>query len=1127
MYKKIAAWNSCEKLAYSLKRLIVMKIIFILTALFSHCFASALAQKVSINVKHEPIEKVLLQLKHKTGYDFIYNARLSSTLPPVSVEANNTPIEEVLKKCFSPLEVEIISNEDKTIVLKLFKPESAPSATSTTPPLQLSVAGYVRSEKGQALAGVSIFLKENNKIGTVSDANGRYSIKAAPNAILVFSYTGYQRKEEAVKQRNQIDVLLREQPAILNEVVVVGYGTVKRADLTGAVASVSSTDIQSTPIVALDRAMQGRVAGVNVTTNSARPGGSTTVRIRGTGSVNAGNEPLYVIDGFPTGNLNSINTNDIESMEILKDASATAIYGSRGSNGVVIVTTRRGKAGKTIVNYDGYYGIQSVRRKIPLLNAQQFAEFVNDAYANNGSAPYFDGSSSERPLPEVLGEGTDWQDIVLHQAPINDHQLGVSGGSEKTHYALSLAYFGQEGIILHSNFNRYSLRTNIDTEVSSRLRVGVSAQTAFTNGNSARTEVSGNSAYDNIIPAALNYSPTFPVLNEDGSYYSNQGQLNGLGADNPYAMTQEFTNKNSLLRFLGNAFAEFSITDHLRFKSTLGADLQSAKTNSYISRSVIAGAALGGSASVNAAQTTNWLTENTLTYDQTFGDKHHITALLGYTYQQSDYENATANANTFNDDFALYNNLGAGSTLVAPASSANQWRLISYIARINYDFDDRLLFTLTSRRDGSSRFGPNNKFGFFPSGALGWKVKNERWLKDLSALSEAKIRISYGLTGNQEIDNYRFLANIGSSAYVLGGALLTGNAPSGIPNPSLRWEKNAQLDIGADIGFFNNRISFTGDYYIKKTSDLLFNVGVPTNSGFSSMLQNIGKVQNKGIELGINTVNINKNDWHWTSSFNITFNKNKVLALDNRNEFRSGSDATLSRTALSPILMRIGTPIGNFYGLRTDGVFQNEGEIVGSAQPNAQPGDLRYIDLNKDGVINDDDRDIIGNANPDAYGGLNNTFTYKAFDFNIFIQGTFGNEILNYGTFDQLNMTGGNNQSTKVLDRWTPENPSNTIPRANAAGGSRLLSTLHIEDGSYIRFKSISLGYTLPTTALKTLSISNCRIYFTVQNLFTITDYTGYDPEVNRFGSGTVSQGIDYGAYPAAKTFLLGVNLKF
>ncbi len=1109
--------------------IMVIKMSYVLLCIA--CFqlqARTYSQTITLNTKQTSLEKIFQAIEQQTGYVILYNYSELKRAKPVTIAVKNQEITKFLDHLFidQPFSYSI---EDKTILVSrnaYIKPKQLHSIIEIVDQ-QPELSGSVKDVGGLPLEGVTVAIK-GSPAATKTDAAGRYRLNVpAEGSILVFSMLGFNTVEQSIGTRRTIDITMIASISDLEEVVVVGYGTVKRGDLTGSVASVGASEIQSTPIVALDRAMQGRVAGVNVITNSARPGGSTTVRIRGTGSVNAGNEPLYVIDGFPTGNLNSINTNDIESMEVLKDASATAIYGSRGSNGVILVTTKRGKAGTSVVSYDGYYGKQSVRYKLPLLNARQFAEFVNEANVNSGGIPYFDGSAADRPLPQTLGEGTDWQSAVMRDAPIHDHQLTALGGTEKNRYAISLGYYGQEGIILRSDFNRYSLRANLDSDVSNRLKVGLSTQAAYTNGNSAETESGNNTSYDNMIPATLNYSPTLPIFNEDGTYNTYTGPLNGLGADNPYAMAMEFTNRSSIIRVLSNAYAELEIIDGLKLRSTIGADLLANKASSYTSKLVLAGASLGGKASVASAQTINWLNENTLTYDRNFGDRHNLNAMVGYTYQQSDYETATANANNFNDDFALFNNLGSGSTLIASSSGATDWRLISYIARVNYGFDDRFLVTLTGRRDGSSRFGPNNKFGFFPSGALAWKLKNESWLQNVNSISDAKLRVSYGLSGNQEIDNYRYVAGMSSLDYVLGGTLYTGNAPNIIPNPDLRWEKNAQFDVGLDLGLFNNRLTFTGDYYHKTTSDLLFNVGVPTSSGFSTMLQNIGEVENHGVELAVNADIINKADLKWTTSFNISFNKNKVLALDTRKEFRTGADAKISNTGLNPILLRVGEPLGIFYGYEMDGIFQTADEVAASAQPAAKPGDIRYVDQNGDNVINDDDRAIIGNANPASFGGWNNTFTYKGLDLNVFIQGVFGNEILNYGTFDQLNMTGGNNLSTRALDRWTPENPSNTIPRANASGGSRILSSFQIEDGSYIRFKTITLGYTFPSSWLQPLSVSQLRIYVSGQNLFTITDYTGYDPEVNRFGNSSISQGIDYGVYPSAKTFLFGLNLKF
>ncbi|CAG5000013.1 TonB-dependent receptor P3 [Dyadobacter sp. CECT 9275] len=1002
----------------------------------------------------------------------------------------------------------------------------AGKAKIVTASSDITISGTVSDEKNDPLPGVSVIVK-GTQHGTITDPNGKFSLDVPdPASKIIFSFVGYLSQEITVGNQGNINIVLKLDTKALEEVVVVGYGTVRKSDLTGSVTKVGEANIKATPISSLDRAMQGRAAGVQVVTNSARPGGGSTIRIRGSGSVNAGNDPLYVIDGFPTGNLNSINTDDIESIEVLKDASATAIYGSRGSNGVVLVTTKRGKAGKAVISYDGYYGNQSVRRTIPLLNARQFAELVNEAQTNNGGKPYFDGSTADKPAPTTLGAGTDWQKVVLRDAPIQSHQLSVSGGTDKSRYAISFGYFGQDGIILNSNFKRYTLRANLDNDLSTRLKVGLTMQGAYTTGSNARTEVDGN-AGGGVISAALSYSPTFPVRNANGSYFKNQGTLNGLAVDNPLALANEFTNKTATIRLLANTFIDYKILNGLNFRTSFGADLITTKTNAYVTRLAIDGASVGGKGSVGNTQDVNWLNENTLNYNRQLTPRHNISALLGYTIQGLGRETVTAYANTFSDDFAQYNNLGAGSTLVSPSTGASQWRLISYIARANYAYDDRFLATFTARRDGSSRFGPNNKFGFFPSGALAWKIANEKWVKDITAISDAKIRMSYGLTGNQDIDNYRYLANISSPSYVIGGTLYTGSATAGIANPDLRWEKNAQFDAGVDISFFRNRIQLSADYYIKKTSDLLFSVGVPTSSGFSTTLKNIGSVRNAGFEFSFNSINIDHGGFRWASEFNITFNRNKILTLDGRQEFRTGSDATIHNTSQNPILLRVGSPLGNFFGLVTDGIFQNQAEVDASSQKNAKPGDLRYKDLNGDGNISDLDRDIIGNSNPDFFGGLNNTFSFKGFDLNIFIQGSYGNEILNYGTFDLLNMTGGNNQSAKALDRWTPANPGNTIPRANAAGGSRLLSSLHIEDGSYLRVKNISFGYNLPKSWLSRVSVGSAKVYVALQNYLTFTKYSGLDPEVNRYGSSSLSQGLDYGAYPAAKTILAGINLKF
>jgi TonB-linked SusC/RagA family outer membrane protein len=1089
-----------------------------------------LDQRLTVNSQTTILKDALHRLEQTAGVRFVYNPKEIPLGQRVKLEARSTSLKEVLGEIFNPLHIRFEVTGKQIALVKENSTGQNQQVEATTMPADQTVAGTVKDESGSGLPGVSVVVKGTQR-GTTTDPTGVYrlGVPADNNVVLIFSFVGYQSREVALGNRSIVDINMVSDDKALNEVVVVGYGTVKKSDVTGAVAKVGETDIKATPIVSLDRALQGRATGVQVVQNSARPGGEATIRIRGSGSVNASNDPLYVIDGFPTAGLNSINPNDIESIEILKDASATAIYGSRGSNGVVLVTTKRGKAGQAVITYDMYYGSQSVRRKIPLLNARQFAEFVNEAQTNNNGKPYFDGSNVDRPLPETLGAGTDWQDEVLQNAPIQNHQLGVSGGSEKTRYAVSFGYYDQKGIVLNSYFKRYTLRANLDNDISSRVRVGVSLLGAYTKGNNARTEVDGN-AGGGVTSASLSYAPTFPVFNSDGSYYKNLGTLNGYSVDNPVAIAREITAQNSLFRILANSYVDYRIVDGLNLRVSFGADLRASRSNNYSTRLSLAGASTAGRASIVSSQNIGWLNENTLNYTRKLSERHSFNALLGYTTQGLSIENVTANANTFPNDFSSYNNLSAGSSLVAPSSDASEWRLLSYLARVNYGFDDRFLFTLTGRRDGSSRFGTSNKFGFFPSGAIAWKVANEKWMQRQSLFSDTKLRVSYGLSGNQEIGNYRFLANITNYPYVLGGVLNSAATTSGIANPNLRWERNAQFDAGIDVGMLHNRIQLTADYYIKKTSDLLFDVTVPTSSGFASTLKNIGSVQNRGFELSLTTINISKGGqagFRWRSDFNLTFNQNKILTLDGRQEFTAGTDAVIFATAVNPILLRVGSPLGNFYGRVTDGIFQSQAEVDASAQKNAKPGDLRYKDLNGDGIVNDVDRAVIGNANPKLFGGFNNTFSFKGFDLNIFLQGVSGYSILNYGTFDLVNLTGGNNQSARALDRWTPENPSTTVPRANAAGGARILSDFQIEDGAYLRVKNISLGYNLPKSLLDRLSIGSAKIYVTAQNLFTFTNYTGYDPEVNRYGSSSLSQGLDYGAYPTAKTLLAGLNLRF
>lgn len=1117
---------------------------------------AAVHQQKSSATTYLSLKEALTQLKNTYQVDLLYEDKSVEGYKTPAVTYHR-PIEIELKQVLQPLGLRYKKVKKNAFLIQTIKsvpstdgnaftrsassedqPAAAqaaqsvpadkePDATSAKEALaDQPITGTVRDTKGEVLPGVNVLLKGTTR-GTTTDSQGTFRLAVPDNgAVLVFSFVGYQPQEIRVGNQSSLAVQLSADEKSLNEVVVVGYGTVKRSDLTGSVASVGEQAIKATPVLALDRALQGRAAGVQVTTNSAQPGGTSTIRIRGTGSVNATNEPLYVIDGYPTGDLNSINPNDIESIEILKDASATAIYGSRGSNGVVIVTTKRGKAGQSTVSFESYYGTQSIRRKIPLLNAREYADFVNDARINGGGKAYFDGSATDRPLPSALGEGTDWQDAVFRRAPIQSYQLSLSGGESKTRYAISGNVFNQQGILLNSDFKRYTLRANLDRELSSRIKLGLSMQGAYTSANSARTETEGGTNAG-VTSAALNYLPVFPIYNPDGTYYKDQTSLNPFPIDNPVAIASEYKNLLTTTRLLSNVFADITILDGLTFRTSWGADLYTTRLDNYASRQLFLSSNIGSS-SVTSDQRVNWLTENTLTYNRQLAQRHNLTALVGYTAQGAHYEVANARSANFNDDFGTYNNLGAGATLQAPSSGATDWALVSYLARLNYGFDERFLVTLTARRDGSSRFGPNNKYGFFPSGAVAWRVINEKFMKNQPVVNDLKARLSYGLTGNQGIIDYGYLGTINIGAYPFGGTSASqrnGGVPSGVSNLDLRWEKNAQLDAGIDIGLLNNRVQLTADYYIKTTSDLLFSVNIPLSTGYATSLRNIGKVENRGWEFTLNTINLDRKDFRWSSEFNISFNKNKVLTLDGRPEFTAGTGSG-SLNVTNPILLKVGEPLGNFYGRIMDGIFQNQAEVDASAQKTAKPGDIRYRDLNGDNAINDNDRTVIGNGYPKFFGGFNNTFSYKGFEVNVFFQGMSGNSILNWTRFEQYSLN-GQNQAKEVVDRWTPMNPSNTIPRANSAGGQRILSTFQIEDGSYLRLRNLSVGYNLPENLIKRISLRAAKVYVTAQNYWTLTQYKGYDPEVNLNPGSSISQGMDYGGYPAAKTLLVGLNLRF
>lgn len=989
------------------------------------------------------------------------------------------------------------------------------------------VSGTVTAEDNTPLPGVSVFLK-GSSAGSVTDVNGRYSIRVPAQGILLFSFIGMRNTEASINGRTTIDVAMQTDVSQLEEVVVVGYGTQKKADVTGSIGSVSMKEIKATPITGLAQSIQGRVTGVQVQQTSNAPGGGVSIRIRGGNSLQGGNEPLYVIDGFPLLNEAgpTLNPNDIESIDILKDASATAIYGSRGANGVVIITTKRGKSGRTNIQFESYYGVQNVRKKLDMLNATQLAQLINEGIANNNAdtggttAPVF---TAEQVA--ALGKGTNWQDEIFRSAPQQNYQLSVSGGDDKNQYLISGNYFNQDGIVLGTGFQRGSLRMNLDRNLSQKFKLSNSIVLTRTEGNNVNTDNDGGSGAG-VVYGALNFSPTVPVRNPDGTY-TIDNRPGAIKISNPVALATETKNLNTGTRILGTISGEYEIFDGLKAKVLIGANVNNTKNSTYIPRTVYAGSGSNGLATISSTQSRDWLNENTLTYQKIINDAHKLTALVGYTVQSFRSETYGASAQNFSNDILENNSLGAAQQTNPSSSSVTEWGLRSYIGRVNYDYDGRFLMTLTTRIDGSSRFGIGKKNAVFPSGSVAWRISKEKFMSGIPSVSDLKVRVSYGITGNQEILPYSSLPRLSVYNYNFGSALNIGYAPSSIANPNLSWEPTAQADIGIDIGLFTNRITITADVYQKKTKDLLYNVPLPTTTGYPTSLQNIGKTENEGIEFGLNTVNIEK-EFKWSTNFNISANRNKIsdLGANVKGDVPSGGASGHLQLANSGIL-RIGQPVGTFFGLVTDGIFQNQAEIDASVQKTAKPGDRRYKNVNPDNTINASDRAILGYAQPKYFFGFTNNFSYKGFELSVFFQGTHGNSIFNINRFEQESMTGVSNQSTVVLDRWTASNPSNTIPRANSVGQPYQVTSRQIEDGSYIRMKNVQLAYNLPYSVLERFSIASARIYVSGQNLFTITDYSGYDPEVSRFGQDNASFGTDYGSYPTAKMYLVGLNLSF
>ncbi|MEG2856868.1 SusC/RagA family TonB-linked outer membrane protein [Bacteroides sp.] len=1024
---------------------------------------------------------------------------------------------------------------------------------------QIKVTGVVTDASGEEMPGVNISIK-GTTIGTITDLYGKFSINAPDkSSVLTASFIGYQKKEFKIGNQTSVKIVLEEDAMALDEVVIsAGYTEVKRRDFTGAAGKANLTDMMKTPIASFDQALAGRIAGVQVSSNEGMPGSTFNIVVRGNNSLTQSNAPLYVIDGFPVEDANAaaINPSDIESLDILKDASATAIYGARGANGVVIITTKKGVAGKPTVTYNGSFSVQKITNKLDMLDPYEFVKLQTEVRTK---------AEMDKTYFSPIGEGDnqvirnldyyrhvpyyDWQDEIFRTALTNNHYASLTGGKDGTRYSTSLSYLNQEGVIMNSDFERYQGRMSLDQKISDRFSVNMNANytRAITNGASPSSTVS--SATSSLMYSVWGYRPiTYDDTDLLNSLYDPAVDQANDYRFNPILSSREEYRKRIEDNLVANAFVEYKILNGLKAKVSAGYRLKNVLSESFNNSKTRYGnpsRSEGVNASMRTEESRSWLNENILTYVKTFKKKHNINMLAGITFQ-SDY------SKYYRMDVQQITNEALGmsgmdeGTPTKVESALSESKLMSYLARVNYNYDAKYYLTASFRSDGSSKFLGNNRWGYFPSASAAWNFNREAFAESASGwLSNGKVRLSWGLTGNNRVSDFAAYAKLYSSVtteYPFANSYYPGYALSSLPNADLKWETTAQTNLGLDLGFFNDRISLTVDVYNKVTRDLLLNADLPFTTGFSTAFKNIGKMQNRGLELTIETQNIKTKTFTWNTNFNISFNRGKILDLN------AGQETLLSTVSFDngyqtpSYIAQVGQPVGLMYGFVYEGTYKYEdfdktasGDYIlkanvpnnGGDRSSIKPGTAKYKDINGDGSVNDDDRTIIGRGHPLHTGGFTNNFTYKNFDLSVFFQWSYGNDIINANRllFENGEPRKDTNMFATYADRWTPENPNSDTPAVRGQG-PKVFSSRVIEDGSYIRLKTLSLGYNFPATLVKKWTLSSARVFVSGDNLLTFTSYSGYDPEVSVRNSA-LTPGFDYSAYPRAYNFSVGLNIGF
>ena len=1073
------------------KTLLIMRIaiILLLVGFFQTRANDAYSQKtrLSVNFSNTELVTILDKIENQSEFYFLYNEKLIDGSRKVSIDVKDQSLEDILKSLFAGTEVKYMILDRKII---LSPDEIIPSQQAGK-----KVTGNVKDVNGQPIPGASVIIKGSTN-GTVTDFSGNFSLSDIPaEATLKISFVGMKSQEVSVANKTTITVLLSEETIGLNEVVAIGYGTTRKKDLTGAVAVVSAKEFDGRENSQFGNALEGKIAGVQISKPSGQPQAGYNIRIRGTSTITAGSEPLYIVDGVPTSSINEISSADIETMTILKDASSAAIYGASGSNGVVLITTKRGGNEKTKITVNAYNGLANVWKKQNVLDATQYKSLMSEM-----------GQSVDWSLYPY---NTNWQDKAFRTARTQNYQIGISGGNEKTNYYISGSYLNQEGVVITNKLERYNFKVNLDHKVSERIKVG----TSVSYNKWKDIDVNENRKYGSIV-AMLTGAPVTDIYNADGTTFAINPFIQDL--ENPVALLLKNKHSYQNYRFNGNFYGEVKIVEGLKFKSMFGVEQLNSTYNSWVdpvrSRE---GRGFKGIAELSTAQTSYWISENTLSYNKVI-NKHTFNGLAGFVASDKKYESIYINAKGFGS--SAVETVNAGATRTADAG-VSQRRNSAALGRLNYAYDDKYLLTANFRADGSSVFGANHKWGYFPSFSAGWRISNESFFKGIDVVKDLKLRAGWGIVGNDQVGDFSSYGLVSpGSFYVFSGNVVPGTSATSIQNNDLKWESTKQTNLGVDASILDSRISVSADYYIKNTSDMLLNSPIPASVGIPSntATKNVGEMENKGFEFQISSKNLT-GDLKWNTDFNISFNKSKITHLDKGVPIKLGYISDRGNVAIA----QEGQPLGMFFGYVSKGV-------------DPQTGNLIFADLDHTGTLSDGDQTIIGNANPKYTFGLNNTLNYGNWTFSVFVQGVQGNQIFNATRIESEGLFDEGNQLTSVLNRWKTAGQITNMPKADyGINHNSLISSRYIEDGSFVRIKSATLGYELPKRISDKLNLNKLYLYVTAENLFTFTKYSGMDPEVSVYGRTSdnalknIAPGVDYGTYPQARSFLVGINLTF